>query len=224
MSDQLTERVVANLPLPRDVKPSQKFGQLTVVDRLGNDASKRIRLRCQCDCGKECAVRLSDLRSGHTKSCGCLRQVAINRKFDKLQFRQFGSLSALGKAEEVSETRPSTKWVAVCRFCPKIVMATTSELRKGKKRCSCLDGTYSSWRNMIQRCTNPKFPQYKDYGGRGIKVCDAWLESFQKFVSDMGRRPEGTTLDRVDPNENYCQENCRWADAKEQANNRRTSR
>lgn len=79
---------------------------------------------------------------------------------------------------------------------------------------------YKSWNAMKQRCNNPKNPQYKDYGGRGITYVDKW-ESFKGFYEDMGKRPEGTTLDRIDVDKNYCKENCRWATRKQQQHNQR---
>jgi hypothetical protein len=74
---------------------------------------------------------------------------------------------------------------------------------------------------MIQRCTNPKFHQFKDYGGRGIQVCDRWRESFEAFLADMGEPPEGHTLDRIQNYGDYEPGNCRWATRDEQRKNSR---
>lgn len=83
--------------------------------------------------------------------------------------------------------------------------------------------TYASWKAMIQRCTNPQCPHFERYGGRGIAVCDRWL-AFEAFLEDMGERPVGRSLDRINNSQDYEPGNCRWADTKTQNRNTRSNR
>ena len=84
-----------------------------------------------------------------------------------------------------------------------------------------ISSTYSSYQSMMGRCYSPRTNRYENYGGRGIKVCDRWRGQFAAFLADMGERPEGKSLDRIDGNGDYRPGNCRWATAIEQRANRR---
>jgi hypothetical protein len=79
---------------------------------------------------------------------------------------------------------------------------------------------YNIWQAMRDRCKNPNNKHYKNYGGRGIEVCQRW-DDFKKFTEDMGKRPKGYSIDRIDNNKNYCPENCKWASIAEQNRNKR---
>ena len=156
------------MPMPFQDKTGLRFGRLVVKELISKKPVAK--WTCVCDCGNETQVWGGHLKSGVTRSCGCL---LID--FNKTSHKTHG----------MTKTR-----------------------------------TYISWRSMISRCTLPSMPSYKRYGAKGIGFDKSWND-FNQFLKDMGERPEGMSLDRIDSSKSYSKENCRWATPAQQQANRK---
>ena len=161
----------------------KRFGRLTVCGeappRVWQSPKRRVVKRhfeCICDCASASLVGMENLRSGLTRSCGCLHEETIAKGRHK-----HGDARKKARAPE-----------------------------------------YAVWANMIGRCERPSVQRFKHYGGRGITVCRRWRDSYEAFLSDMGRKPTPKhSIDRIDVNGNYEPGNCRWATSAQQRANQR---
>jgi len=155
-----------------------KFGELTFIEEdfhkeenIGHRTYRKAVI--ECFCGKRFITRISGVKNGKCKSCGCVRKNKSLKRFTTHN------------------------------------MSGTSE--------------YSSWESMKGRCLNPNRREYKNYGGRGIKICDEWL-SFDGFFKDIGKKPSKLhSLERIENDRGYYKENCKWATKHEQERNKRTN-
>lgn len=149
----------------------QRFGKLTVLERASNGNHKQTRWLCRCDCGNERIVQARSLKSGNTKSCGCLQK-----------------------------EKTTTHGQARTRL-------------------------YATWRSMRYRCSNPHHRSYKWYGGKGIKVCKEWDDSFDAFHDWAVSHgyTDNLTIDRIDASKDYEPSNCRWITMSEQQRNKETT-
>ncbi len=147
----------------------------------------------------------------------------------------FGNITVIGRSQRKSPA--GALWDCQC-VCGGATTTTSLKLRSGHTQsCGCKratvsatlnlrhgeankTATYRSWKEMRQRCLNPNSDKWKWYGGRGVSICDRW-DSFENFLKDMGDRPKGCSIDRVDHDWNYEPSNCRWATPTQQAETNR---
>lgn len=202
------------------------YGDFTLIGESENKLHARPTWRLKCKCGTVVLKTTSDVgKLVSTSNCGCdgrqrsRKELSVGQRFGKLTI-----IKALR-----SDKHGKQQWSCLCD-CGNICVKITSGLKQGKiPSCGChvnikhggsRSSLYSTWEAMHQRCYNPESECFEYYGGRGITVCEEWKD-FATFAQDMGERPKGFVIDRIDTNGSYEKDNCRWTTRSESSYNTR---
>ena len=224
----------------------QKFTRLTAIERVGQNKNGCFLWLFKCDCGNEKITTTSDVISKRVQSCGCL----LRKKVIDITGEKYGRLTAVRLVENGSR-KWKTKWLFKCDCGNEIVLSANAARRGNTKSCGCLrrevsaaksrdalklaqaacvthgytgQRIYKTFKGMKQRCYNPLNTKFKYYGGKGITICDEWLDDpgvFIKWALSHGYN-DTLTIDRKDSSKGYCPDNCQFITQAEQA--RRTPR
>ena len=228
------------------IQIGQKFGRLTVIGPAEPSLSGKPRWKCRCDCGKITRPYTQDLRSGHTKSCGCLQKEMTSKCSAKdITGQTFGRLTALYPTEE--RRNEKIMWRCRCIEGNEIEVATADLIKGHTQSCGCLQreltaqrvhrhgeaihgnetSLYINWKHIKARCLNPKDPSFINYGGRGITMAPEFKDyiAFRDYVNEhLGPRPSPKhSIDRKENDWHYVPGNLRWATPLQQSQNKRRS-
>ena len=212
----------------------EKYGMLTVLEKA-EDYKITQKYKCMCKCGNITYSTIGNMKKGKKVSCGCLKN-------NDLSGEKFGRLTVVKRWERLPSGH--TKWLCVCD-CGNVKFVMDSNLhRKHEVSCGCAkkekmiknskwkgessEPLFIIWRAMLKRCYNINSQNYKYYGGRGIKVCNEWLDenngyfSFKKWSLENGFE-KGLSIERIDVNNDYSPDNCKWIPFSEQSKNKRNN-
>lgn len=219
----MSEEILNGKKLIRE--EGNRYGKLVVIERVGSKTypsgqTKPIWL-CQCDCGNTTETSAQGLRAGQVKSCGCARYDLDKDWVGTVQ----GKLTVVSRAEDKITKRgyKAIRWLCKCE-CGNTKILRSTALKNGSNSCGCEynrekhghtvdqkhSPTFASWWSMMQRCLNVNHEAYKLYGAVGVEVEESWKD-FPTFLADMGERPEGCTLNRINSAMIYSKETCEWA-------------
>lgn len=213
----------------------QRFGLLTALYRNGSNKYGKAIWHCKCDCGNEKDINSSSLIQGYSQSCGCLQHKNATgrpKKYIVEVGKTYGDLKCIGTTKNENNY---TKYIMKCNICgrEKEMLGATVFVEHGITHKACGKGLklkckkfYERWQSMRSRTTNPNSPHYNCYGERGINsdvfenfidFYDTMYESYCEKVKEIGE--DNISLDRINPDGNYCPENCRWIDVHDQQSN-----
>lgn len=206
--------------------------------------------KCSCECGGEVVSLATNLKKpNHTTSCGCVKKQVLTKHRErvesgewtpeKLVGTKFGRLVVLEftRWHVGNDTQKTSMWNCLCDCGNEKEMRRSYLQTTEIPSCGCYKSevisenstkhgmygtpTHQTWRKMKERCLSEYYVEKEYYQDQGIDIYPPWIEAFENFYADMGERPEGMTLDRIDGTKGYYPDNCRWADLTIQAYNRK---
>ena len=214
----------------------EKYNMLECVKYIDSDKRGK-RFLFKCDCGNKVEYTGTYVKNNRYKSCGC-RKYNKNKDEDILKTK-FNRLRPIERVENINRGKA---FLCRCDCGNESIVPLYSLKNGGTKSCGCLNSEvqskfmikystkhgkskspeYKVWKGMKNRCNNPRATGYENYGGRGIKVCKRWDDSFENFIKDMGERPnENYQIDRIDNDKGYAPNNCKWVTPSENSLNKR---